>query len=157
MSKNAEQPKPKIFINYRHGDTKIISHKIATQLKKECGEKNIFIDRDMSPGENLKKRINKELNQCDVLLAMIGRQWDNRDNLSKLNQRDDWVANEIAIALSRGDVRVVPVLIDRTSMPEVDELPSDIKELTNRLAATYNRRNNDISDILRALGIERQP
>ena len=41
---------------------------------------------------------------------------------------------EIAAALARGDIRVIPVLVDNARMPKADKLPESIKPLVRRNA-----------------------
>jgi hypothetical protein len=64
---------------------------------------------------------------CAVLLAVIGGRWleaagpDGR----RLDDPDDFVRLEIEAALARG-VRVIPVLVDGTTMPRPDQLPASL-------------------------------
>lgn len=150
------QSPPIIFINYRHGDSKTVSRDIARQLKDVYGNENVFIDTDLKPGDPLRKSIDVRLNLCTVLLAMIGNNWDNESNLIKLRNPEDWVRREIKQALIRSSVRVIPVLIDRgeNGMPIKESLPEDIQELTDRLAATYNKgtEKRTINSIVSTIG-----
>jgi len=73
---------------------------------------------------------------CDVLIALIGRQW--LTSIDAAGQRrsdnpEDFVRQENAIAL-RGNIRVIPALIQDTPMPRTTDLPEDLKTLTRRNA-----------------------
>lgn len=77
---------------------------------------------------------------CDVLVALIGRQWldsKDADGKRRLENPGDFVRIEIAAALER-DIRVMPVLVDRASMPRSTELPENLKLLARRNALQVN-------------------
>jgi hypothetical protein len=71
-----------------------------------------------------------------VLIAVIGAHWltskDEQDSRG-LDNPEDFVRREIATALKR-DIRVIPVLVDRASMPRPTDLPDDLKPLVRRNA-----------------------
>src|SRR5262249_54372422 len=58
----------------------------------------------------------------------------------RLHQPDDFVAIEIAAALTR-DIRVIPVLVDGARMPRASELPDALKPLARRQAAEVRHVN----------------
>ena len=73
---------------------------------------------------------------CDVLIALIGRQWLTSTDAAgqrRLGDPEDLVRREIATALRR-NIRVIPVLIQDMSMPRVANLPDDLQPLTRRNA-----------------------
>jgi hypothetical protein len=51
----------------------------------------------------------------------------------RLESREDFVRLEIATALER-NIRVIPVLIQGTSLPRSTDLPDDLKTLSRRNA-----------------------
>lgn len=68
---------------------------------------------------------------CAVLLALIGPEWlDVRgdDGGRRLDDADDFVRQEIALALEQGK-KVIPVLFDDTPLPPRDRLPDPLKAL----------------------------
>jgi hypothetical protein len=79
---------------------------------------------DIQPGQNFEQAIERTLERCDHLLAIIGPQW-----LTILTARraagDDFVRSEIAAALSRG-TKVIPVLVGGAEMPTAAQLPADL-------------------------------
>ena len=75
----------------------------------------------MSLGRDFRKQLADAVNQCDVLLAVIGDHWldarDPKKGTRRLDDPEDWVRIEIAAALAR-DIPVVPLLVGRqTAMP----------------------------------------
>jgi hypothetical protein len=80
--------------------------------------------------------IERAVGSCDVLIALIGRQWiaaTDAEGRRRLDSANDFVRAEIAAALAHG-IRVVPVLIHGASMPRSEDLPEEIRELAWRNA-----------------------
>jgi formylglycine-generating enzyme required for sulfatase activity len=83
---------------------------------------------------NFIKVLREEVAKCDVLLALIGPNWlDARDEEGNrhLDNPRDYLRIEIATALQR-DISVIPILLDRATMPKADQLPKDLEELVAR-------------------------
>ena len=77
---------------------------------------------------------------CDVLVALIGRQWLNIKNTTgqrRLDNPQEFVRIEAAAALKRG-IRVIPVLFDGVLMPNSNQLPRGLKALARRNAILVN-------------------
>jgi hypothetical protein len=123
-----------IFISYRRSDESVVTYRLSDELKRIFGEKNIFLDvESISPGLPFADAIQQSLNQCSVVLIIIGPQWLNitgDDGERRLNDINDWVRQEVKLALL-ANVRVIPVLVQDASMPEKDQLPDDIKGLSD--------------------------
>ena len=126
-----------IFINYRREDSISIAGRLHDRLAQAFGRKNIFMDVDHIPaGVDFVAHLNSQVAACDLLLVVIGPKWlDAKDEAGqrRLHQPDDFVAIEIAAALSR-DIRVIPVLVDSARMPKASELPDRLKQLARRQA-----------------------
>jgi len=78
--------------------------------------------------------LENEVQSCDVLIALIGEQWLNvkdEHGIRRLDNPNDFVRIEIATALKR-DIRVIPVLLSGTQMPNVSDLPKNLQSLTRR-------------------------
>jgi hypothetical protein len=108
------------------------------------------------PGADFRKILKDWVDQCEVLLALIGHSWiDARDPKTKgrrLDNKADFVRIEIGAALARG-VTVVPVLVDGAPMPDVDLLPDDLKQLVGRQAEVveYRTFDADVERLIRKL------
>ncbi|MBK8501036.1 MAG: hypothetical protein IPL46_01880 [Saprospiraceae bacterium] len=81
--------------------------------------------------------INKAVEDCQVMLVVIGDEWLNAVNNTgkrSIDKDDDFVRTEIEAALYR-NISVIPVLVGDQSMPEADSLPETIRRLAFRSAA----------------------
>jgi hypothetical protein len=91
----------------------------------------------IAPGADFDQRITNTLGVCDVTLVLIGSDWlDARlpDGTRRLEDRDDFVRREIALALAAQRGAVVPVLVEGARMPNASELPDEIAALSKRQA-----------------------
>ena len=125
----------RVFISYRREDG-ALARLIADQLENEFGPDHIFFDVDgIRLGADFVKAINDEVAKCDVLLALIGRNWLGRNKAGQrlFDNPNDYIRLEVAAALQR-QIRVIPVLLDGATMPKGDQLPADLQELTRRNA-----------------------
>jgi hypothetical protein len=127
---------PKIFISYRRDDTGGHAGRLRDRLIQRFGDANVFRDLDrIAAGANFVSSIQEAVGECDVLLALIGKQWltiaDERGR--RLDDESDFVRLEITAALQR-NVRVIPVLIQGAPMPRAHDLPTVLKALTERNA-----------------------
>jgi hypothetical protein len=148
-----------IFICYRRSDSEAYADRLSWELMRRFGKQRIFMDIDtIRPGEDFLEVIEKAISSCDVLLAVIGRQWlsvgDGRSR--RLDSAEDPVRLEIESALRRG-IRIIPVLVQGAAMPRPEELPGSLSKLARRQASELSRRNWD-EDIRRLIGdIEMTP
>src|SRR6476661_7759727 len=128
----------KIFINYRREDSIGTAGRLRDRLAEAFGEESLFMDVDNIPaGVDFAADLNNQVTACRVLLAVIGPNWlDVKDEsgVRRLDNPDDFVTIEIAAALARGDIRVIPVLVDNARMPKADKLPESTKPLVRRNA-----------------------
>lgn len=127
-----------IVISYRRDDTKLIAGRIVEKLQADFGKGEVFIDIDkMVYGLDFRDQLRKAIEQCDVLVAIVGPNWlgrpDTRANTRRIADVNDWVHLEIKGALER-KIPLIPVLIDDASMPTSTELPEDIQEFAFRQA-----------------------
>ena len=125
-----------IFISYRREDTRPYARSLTDTLVARFGSDQIFRDVDsLAPGADFPDAIADAVGRCDVLLALIGKQWISAtlQGRRRLDDPNDYVRLEIAAALGR-DTIVVPVLIEDAQMPRRDELPEALAELADRNA-----------------------
>ena len=128
----------KIFISYRREDSAANALGIGQYLEHHFGRKNVFIDVDMRAGAKFPSVLEQRLAECKVLLALIGPEWLNaRDELDqrRLDNSDDWVRLEIAIALKR-NITVIPVRVNGAELPSRSSLPEDIRGLLDHQAVS---------------------
>ncbi|HEX5111178.1 MAG TPA: toll/interleukin-1 receptor domain-containing protein [Vicinamibacterales bacterium] len=129
-----------IFISYRRDDSAGYSGRLHEELENRLGSGQVFRDVEaLRPGQDFVEAIDARLRECRACVAMIGRTWlDARDETGRrrLDQPDDYVRLEIAAALDRPGVLVVPALVGGARMPDAQDLPASIQALGRRQAIT---------------------
>jgi hypothetical protein len=127
----------RIFISYRREGDAAQAGRIADLLGHEFGPDHVFMDVDaIALGVDFVEVINVEVAKCDVLLALIGRNWleaRNEAGERVLDNPDDFVRIEIAAALKR-QIPVIPILVDGAKIPPANRLPEELKGLARRNA-----------------------
>ena len=150
MSPPSTQQFSGIFISYRRDDAAGHAGRLADNLVERFGKGRIFRDIDnIEPGEDFVTKIEDAVGSCDILLAVIGRTWLSPNGSGRLGNPNDFVRLEIATALRR-DIRVIPVLVQRASMPKPEDLPADLDSLTRRNAVelTDLRWQSDVEQLI---------
>jgi hypothetical protein len=128
-------PEPiKLFVSYRRADTQHVAGRFADKVSDRF---QVFMDIDaIPPGVDFTDYLRRAVGSCDVLLAFVGDRWAEAADASghrRLDDPDDWVAEEIRTALAR-KVRVIPVLVDGAALPDPELLPASLRPLTSRQA-----------------------
>jgi len=149
----------KIFISYRRDDSRYQAQRIYDAFLRRLPRETIFMDVDAIPlGANFVKVLEGWVEQCDVLLVLMGAGWvnstDPKTRKRRLDDQKDFVRVEIRGALTR-DIPVVPVLLDGAELPDEAELPDDIKGLLYRNAefVEYRTFDADVQRLIRKLGV----
>lgn len=122
---------PSIFISYRRDDSAGHAGRLADRLGQRVGADRVFRDiEDIAAGEDFVARLERQVDECQVLLALIGPRWlaPGASGKPRLFDDGDWVRREIVRAMERG-LRVIPVLLQGASMPGADALPPDLARL----------------------------
>lgn len=127
----------KVFISYRRDDTGKTVWRLFDWLERQFGTDDIFFDREIiRPGDKWPHVLEQRLAECEVLIVVIGPRWltiaDERGQ-PRLWVDGDYVAYEVSSCLSRG-IRVIPVLIDNTRMPDRKDLPPALSGLSDNQA-----------------------
>jgi hypothetical protein len=132
------RPHGGIFISYRREDTAAQADRLYDLLCARFSKDRVFKDvESITAGVDFTARIIQDLAECNVLLALIGRDWPaitDGSGRKRLDNPDDWVRVEVETALQR-DIRVVPVLVDGAALPHADDLPPSLRPLTRRQAS----------------------
>lgn len=123
-----------VFLSYRRDDSAGYAGRLHESLERRLGADRVFRDVDaLEPGQDFVRAIDGWLRECRVFIALIGREWldaRDREGTRRLDQDADYVRIEIAAALSRPDVRLIPVFVEGAGMPRTDQLPESIRGLT---------------------------
>ena len=107
----------------------------------------------IDPGDSFPKKIQDELQSCDVLIALIGKNWEGRDASSRgsrLENTSDFVRAEITMALEN-NISVIPILVDGSNIP--NKLPSPLSEIQRRHALAFYHQTfeSDMENLFLAL------
>ena len=159
----ADPETPKIFISYRRQDSEDAAGRLKEKLSERFGEERVFFDVDSIPvGVDFRRYLEDAVSQCDVFLALIGRDWltaENERGERRIDDPADFVRIEIESAFAQG-ITVIPVLVRRAVMPQSSDLPEGLKELAFRNGAVigsgrdYSQHVERLcSDIERAFGV----
>jgi hypothetical protein len=146
----------KVFISYRRGDIAGAAGRVSDRLAQEFGRDSLFMDVDSIPlGINFVKALDDEVAKCDVLLAIIGRDWldaRDKDGQRRVDNQHDYVRIEVAAALRR-DIPVIPILVDGAQVPKADQLPDNLKDLAlrNGLDVRHASFHPDMDKLIRFL------
>jgi hypothetical protein len=130
-----------VFLSYRRGDVPGHAGRLADALRQRLGANSVFQDvMAIAPGQDFMAAIDRALDDCDAVLAVIGPGWltaATPQGAPRLSEADDYVRLELARALAR-DVRVVPVLVGGASLPAATELPDELTGLVRRQAVVLH-------------------
>ena len=145
-----------IFISYRRDDSAASAGRLYDRLAHHFGKEQVFRDLDaIAPGAEFAKVIEERISQCDVLLAVIGKNWVDVKNAAgqrRLDYPEDSVRTEVREALNQKKL-VIPVLIGGAEVPRPEQLPEDIAALAGRNAIeiTESRFDYDAGRVIESI------
>ncbi len=151
----------RIFISYRRSDCQSVANGLNDGLRNRLPEAQVFMDLDsIPPGADFEEHIREEIDQCDVVLVLIGDEWLTPaadTGTRRIDQPNDFVRLEIMSALRAEKVRVIPVLVEGARMPAATELPEDIARLARLNAyvlsdSHWARDITELTNLLRGSG-----
>jgi len=126
-----------IFISYRREDCASQAGRLCDWLGVTFGVNQVFMDIDtIGPGADFVKVIQNAVASCNVLIAMIGKNWltiTDSSGRRRLENPDDYVCLEISTALDQNKL-VIPLLVQGATMPRSDDLPHPLAGLVTRNA-----------------------
>ena len=143
---------PCVFISYRQDDSAGWAGRLADDLADRIGGERVFRDVKIPAGVDYEQHIERVLDGCDVVLAVIGPHWATAADASgalRLDVPGDLLRREIERALQRPDVEVIPVLVHRARMPDPATLPEGLRALTRRQAVELSdaRWTRDVDEL----------
>ena len=155
-----------IFISYRRDDSRHAAGRLGDDLAAAFGPARIFRDvESIDPGVDFEVALEQALKGCAVMLVVIGPRWlsiTDKDGRRRLDQPGDWIRTEVARALAR-QVRLIPVMLEDTPLPDAALLPEDLRPLVRRqsLPLSDARWRGDLQRLIETLeripGLERVP
>jgi pimeloyl-ACP methyl ester carboxylesterase len=127
----------KIVISYRRADSAWTVRSIFDRLAAHYGTDSVFMDIDAIPlGSDFRGHIEQALREADFVVAVVGPDWvgARKRGRSRINDENDPVRIELEMALRCG-VPIIPVLANRATMPQADDLPDSLRDFTFHNAA----------------------
>jgi len=146
----------RIFLSYRRDDASGHAGRLYDLLANRYGAEHVFMDVDAIPlGSDFAATINRAVAACDVLIAVIGRDWlraTDADGRRRLDDPHDYVRLEIESALERG-VAVVPTCVQGAVIPPGQDLPASLAPLIQRqgFQLTDSGWPDDVGRLIRRL------
>jgi hypothetical protein len=151
----------RIFISYRRADSAGHAGRLEADLSRML-RTPVFMDvSDIAPGADFTQALDRELQSCAAVLAVIGSRW--REAFAAPRDGPDYVRLELRQALGHAGVAVIPVLVQGAVLPSEAELPEDVKALARRQAVGLRdeRWDDDVRYLARglrsSLGLGRRP
>ena len=124
-----------IFVSYRRQDSPYVAAVLKDRFERQFGEQSVFLDIDNIPiGADFREHIDLAVQQCDVMLVLIGDVWLRvmpGKERNRLFEPRDFVRAEIEAAFRRA-IPIVPVLVEDAEMPSAEDVPESIQELIYR-------------------------
>ena len=142
-----------IFICYRREDTQPTAGRLYDRLVGKFSKEAVFMDIDsLAPGVDFVKKLEEAVEQCDVMLVLVGSKWLSikaEDGTRRIDGDRDYVRLEIASGLDR-EITVVPILIQNTPMPRAMELPREIRSFARHqaLEIVHNRFHQGAQEVI---------
>jgi hypothetical protein len=143
-----------VLISYRRDDTGVDTARLHDRLAIEYGEDRVLMDiHDVPLGIDHVDHLRAQIERCSAVLVMIGTEWmamTNGRGQRRLEQAEDPVRAEVALALQQKHIQVIPVLVQNASMPPTEDLPADIRLLARRnwIQVRPERWNEDVERLL---------
>lgn len=148
---------PRIFISYRREDSAGQAGRLNDRLVAAFGAGQVFMDvDDIPPGDNFVSVLQRNVQHADIVLVLIGQHWleaRSPDGSRRLDDEQDFVRTEVLDALAHHK-RVIPVLLNRTSMPSEGQLPPALRPLAQCQAVEISDAyfDRDAGTLIQTLG-----
>ena len=145
-----------VFISYRRDDAGLPARVIYERLQQRLGSSSVFIDVvGIARGSDWIQRLQSVMNGCEILIAVIGKDWvtcTGADGKRRIDDENDFVRIEIETALAR-NIPVIPVLVGKVTMPRLEELPDRLQGLPFRqgTAITVEHFDSDIGMLVQEI------
>lgn len=130
-----------VFINYRRRDEAYAAALLDEKLSQHFGSEVIFrASRSIVAGADYELAILRAVEQCKVMVVLIGPSWSAALNDEVRGRREDWVRREIIEAFKR-EVPVIPVLLSGATRLGEDDVSPDIAWITRSQYLRFDYRN----------------
>mgnify|MGYP006095462681 CR=1 FL=1 len=106
------------FLNLEKAD------RIKELLIDRFGKEHVVANPPVPKGKGLEEFLENQVEQCAVLVAVMGYGWSPTDDLDS----GDWMGSEMSAAFDKR-VPVIPVLLDDMELPPDESLPISLQSL----------------------------
>jgi hypothetical protein len=139
-----QQPRPfRAFINYREHDTGRTAFRLFDELERYLVEGQVFVDRKgIRGGEPWKGVLRSEVQNCTVMLVLIGKKWltirDRQSGKRRIDMQEDWVRNEIESMRDPNRAKsdsVLPIAVGNSGAPEARKIAIESLNFLSELQA----------------------
>jgi hypothetical protein len=138
-----------VFISYRRVDTGWAAVAVADALRRRLGPSaEVFLDnRSIRLGQAFAGALENGVRSSAVFVALIGPRWDQPPLVDRLHDPQDWVRRELLFA-AECHALIVPVLVDRDSVPAADPLPEELRFIRGMHVGRIRQHNGRDPDLL---------
>ncbi len=146
-----------VFLSYRRADTAGHAGRICDELERRFDYPIVFRDVDsISAGSDFVTALERAIARARVALVLIGDTWLSStaaDGRRRLDDPEDHVRREIALALERPGMTVLPVLLEGAAMPGEPDLPAPLRRLARLQAIELSERrwDHDMARLVKVL------
>ncbi len=132
-----------IFFSYRREDESgaEAAELLFERFSKRFGTDCVFLDqRSLQLGIDFEQDIKERLQNCAVVLAIIGDDWlggPAGTTRTRLHEPDDWVRRELLVARDF-EKEVIPVCVGHRPLPRPNDLPEELRWLVGLHASNWN-------------------
>ena len=138
---------PWIFVSYRREDAAAEARGIRDILQQEFGRDAVFMDiSSIEPGVAWPDALRAAVSNAHVVLPIIGSRWlEARDQYSRrrIDLPQDWVAQELTIALATAGTTIIPVLVGDARPFPAEALPASLSSLATHQHVEIRRDRFD--------------
>ncbi|MGH7486969.1 MAG: 4a-hydroxytetrahydrobiopterin dehydratase [bacterium] len=146
-----------VFISYRRDDAGPDAIALSSAVRGLLGDEAVFMDtKSLSGGDSWPDVLKRAVLDAETVIVVIGPDWvrvSDQWGQRRIDQKDDWVRQELIAALEDAGKRVIPVLVRGAELPPSTALPEQIRPLLNRQVIEIRRDywNHDVQLLLAQL------
>lgn len=144
-----------IFVSYRRNDAFAVDQLIQT-LHHDFGQQKVIQDiLSFEPGQSFPENIKESIRSCTLAIVVIGPNWSGDGGFSNNPSCDDWVRQEVEIAIA-SDRQILPILLPGGEMPGKAHLPETMHALLNFNALRLRPGEDATGDLRRIVAAVRK-
>ncbi|MDX2160870.1 MAG: protein kinase [bacterium] len=131
---------PRVFVAYRREDTGEIARRIYDIFHRELGDTDVARDVDRVANRTINRVVLAQdiVASFDAMVVVIGPQFITMQGASlsgkpiTLFNPKDPVRIQLEAGLKRDDMLIIPLLVENTPLPHVDQLPPSLQAIASK-------------------------